>query len=91
MPQLPACFKQWSPLWARWRQWLDAHRVQPTSACLAYPLSLSQVSNVVIGVDSPGQFAELLAASRALPPADELPDLRCIDERLINPSLWNTL
>ena len=89
MPQVPARFAQWSPIWSRWREWLDANKVQPTAACLAYPLSLPQVANVVIGVDSPGQFAELLAVRRALPPADELPDISCIDERLINPSNWN--
>lgn len=91
MPQVPARFAPWQALWARWQDWLAAHPGQAAAACLAYPLGLPQVARVVIGVDSPAQFAELLAASQALPPAAELPDLYCADERLINPSLWNTL
>lgn len=91
MPQLPARFAPWRTLWARWQDWLAGHPGQAAAACLAYPLGLPQVARVVIGVDSPAQFAELLAASQALPAAGELPDLACADERLINPSLWNTL
>lgn len=91
MPQLPPRFAPWRTLWARWQDWLAGHPGQAAAACLAYPLGLPQVARVVIGVDSPAQFAELLAASQALPAASELPDLACADERLINPSLWNTL
>lgn len=91
MPQIPARFAPWQQLWGRWQQWCAAHPGQAVAACLAYPLALPQVARVVIGVDSLTQFAELLAASRALPSASELPDLCCADERLINPSLWNTL
>lgn len=91
MPQVPARFAPWQALWTRWQAWLAGHPGQAAAACLAYPLGLPQVARVVIGVDSPAQFAELLAASQALPPAGELPDLRCADERLINPSLWNSL
>lgn len=91
MPQLPARFAPWRALWARWQDWLAGHPGQAAAACLAYPLGWPQVARVVIGVDSPAQFAELLAASQALPVASELPDLACADERLINPSLWNTL
>lgn len=91
MPELPARFAPWQALWERWQAWLAAHPGQAAAACLAYPLSLPQVARVVIGVDSPSQLAELLVASRSLPPAVKLPELQCSDERLINPSLWNSL
>lgn len=91
MPQVPARFSPWQRLWAHWQQWCVAHPGQAAAACLAYPLALPQVARVIIGVDSPAQLGELLDASQSLPQASELPDLRCTDERLINPSLWNAL
>lgn len=91
MPQVPARFAPWQPLWARWQQWLATHPGQAAAACLSYPLSLPQVARVVVGVDSLAQLAELLDASQTALTADDLPDLRCTDEQLINPSLWNKL
>lgn len=90
MPQVPARFMRWPSLWARWQQWLDAHPGLAVAACLAYPLSLPQVERIVVGVDNPAQFAALLEAENTLF-TDDLPDLRCEDERLINPSNWSYL
>lgn len=91
MSNVPQCFSPWQTLWARWHGWLAAHPGQAVAGCLAYPLSYQEVSRVVVGVDSMAQFAELLAASQSLLPDNTLPDLRCADEGLINPSFWNTL
>lgn len=91
MPKVPARFAPWQALWLSWQQWLAAHPGQAAAACLAYPLSYPEVARIVVGVDSLTQLTELLVAIQLLPPVGELPDLRCEDERLINPSFWNTL
>lgn len=91
MPKVPDGFAPWQPLWACWQQWLATHPGQAVAACLSYPLSLPQVARVVVGLDSITQLEEMLAASHSQPNVEELPNLRCVDERLINPSLWKVL
>lgn len=90
MPKLPTRFAPWQALWTRWQQWLAAYPGQAAAACLAYPLSYLEVARVVVGVDSLTQLTELLAAEKTSVACD-LPDLRCDDEQLINPSKWNSL
>lgn len=86
--QIPAKFKRWSLLWERWQHWLSMHPEQALSACLSYPLSFKDVSKVVIGVDNPSQFSEIVKLEANLIPLEELPDLTSEDELLVNPSKW---
>jgi aryl-alcohol dehydrogenase-like predicted oxidoreductase len=86
--QIPAKFRSWSLIWERWQIWLSMHPERALSACLSYPLSYKEVSKVIIGVDNPSQFSEIVRVEGNLIPVEELPDLTCEDELLINPSMW---
>jgi len=88
---VPQKFSPWNDLWDRWHTWLADHRdMSAVQACLAYPLSFKQIDRVVVGVDTAAQLEQLMVAE-AVASAIDLPDLACNDERLINPSHWNSL
>lgn len=86
---MPPRFERWHMLWDTWQDWLAAHALSATRACLQYPLSLSQVDRVVVGVASAAEFAMLLDDAADPIAAAELPDLACSDPDLIDPSNWN--
>lgn len=87
---IPSKFTPWSTLWDNWHDWLAGHSVSPVRACLAYPLSFPEVDRVVIGADSEVQLAQIIDAGlHGI--SDELPDLHCDDENLINPANWSRL
>lgn len=89
MPQaaIPPKFAQWGELWHRWHQWLAEHDVSAVRACLAFPLSFPEVDRMVVGADSVGQLEQIIGATLDAVP-DDLPNLRCEEENLINPARW---
>ncbi|TCV84258.1 aldo/keto reductase [Sulfurirhabdus autotrophica] len=87
---IPAKFAPWTELWDKWHNWLASHSVSAVQACLAYPLSFSEVDRVVIGADSVSQLEQIIRAANSAV-SDELPDLHCDAEDLINPSHWPRL
>ncbi len=87
---IPAKFAPWSDLWSKWHEWLSCHKVSAVHACLAYPLSFPEIDRVVVGADSVRQLKQIISAATSIAP-DELPNLHCDAESLINPSLWSQL
>lgn len=85
--QIPDYFSPWSSLWTKWHAWLADSRVSAVEACLGFPLSFSEIDQVLVGVDSSAQLREILSVSNADLPTN-LPDIECRDEALINPSNW---
>ena len=87
---IPVKFVTWSGLWNSWHQWCGDHDVSVVQACLAFPLSFSEIDRVVVGADSVSQLDQIIgAAVRGC--SDELPDLHCDDENLINPARWSQI
>jgi aryl-alcohol dehydrogenase-like predicted oxidoreductase len=87
---IPAKFTQWSVLWDRWHDWLSRHDASPVQACLAFVLAFPEIDRVVVGADGVGQLKQIIsAANGAL--QNDLPDLSCDAEDLINPSRWKDL
>ena len=86
----PSRFSPWAQLWERWDDWLNGSGILPLQACLAFVLGFSEVDRVVVGADSFQQLQEIIDASRIVD-IGVLPDLRCHDERLVNPSKWADL
>lgn len=86
----PVKFSRWTSLWREWDDWLHASELTPVQACLRYALAFSEISRVVVGVDSAQQLEEIVqATSGGLP---EIPStLRSSDPDLLNPSRWNQL
>lgn len=85
---IPSEFSAWKYLWEEWSKWLQSNKgVSALQACLAYPLSFSEIDRVVVGADSSDQLSQILHAAMSCE-LSELPDLQCEDEKLINPSKW---
>lgn len=86
----PVKFSPWNSLWQTWHRWLTQTNVSPVHACLRYPLSFPEIDRVIVGVDDFNQLSEIVGAVNGFG-TDELPDLQCDDENLINPSNWSKL
>jgi len=50
--KIPMKFSRWSNMWNIWQENLRELGVTPLEACLSYPLSLDQIDQVIVGVDS---------------------------------------
>jgi len=77
-------------LWSKWHGWLARHDVSAVQACLAFPLSFPDIDRVVVGADSVSQLDQIISAAVSVAP-DDLPDLQCDAENLINPARWRHL
>jgi aryl-alcohol dehydrogenase-like predicted oxidoreductase len=86
--QIPIRFERWAALWNRWHDWLDEGRATAVQACLAYPLSFTEIDRIVVGADSVSQLKQIIDAGN-FDFQDEFIDLQSEAEELINPSLWN--
>jgi aryl-alcohol dehydrogenase-like predicted oxidoreductase len=87
MKERPARFALWAPLLARWDAWRAANGEDGVAACLQFALSYSQISKVVVGVDSAAQLRGILAAAGCA--HGRWPDdFRSDDSILMNPSQW---
>lgn len=87
---IPSKFSRWADIWSEWHQWLGSQAASAVQACLACPLSCSEIDRVVVGADGLDQLTQIIdAASRAGSVAP--PYLACIDENLINPARWSYL
>lgn len=86
----PPKFNRWQSLWSEWERWLNETGLSPVEACLRYVMSVEEVDNVVVGVDSAAQLHEIHAAAIGVLPG--LPDWpQTIDPVLLNPALWSRL
>jgi aryl-alcohol dehydrogenase-like predicted oxidoreductase len=83
----PRYFDRWSPLWARWRDWLSATSTSAVDACLRFVLSHPEIARVIVGMDSVDHLQQMLAAVRSAAPAPP-PTLASDDIDLLNPSRW---
>ncbi len=86
---VPARFEPWSKVLERWYKWLTDNRASAIATCLAYPLGLSEVDRLIIGVDSVKQMGEILSIVGQA--SGDVPDLECDDEKLVNPTNWDRL
>jgi len=88
---IPLKFAKWSVLWDNWHHWLAEHiEITAVEACLAYPLSFSEIDRVIVGAESVYQLDEIIKAVN-LEKINILPDIYCKDKYLINPSYWHLL
>lgn len=87
---IPKKFSQWLELWKKWRSWLLRHNITAIEASLAYPLSFPEIDRVVVGADSLCQLKGIISAAD-MDVVENLPDLQCKAEDLINPARWSQL
>jgi len=88
--EIPEKFSPWFELLIKFHKWLQQNNVSAINACLSYPLSFPEIDRVVVGADSVSQLKEIIAATQSTVHND-LPDLNCEDEKLINPANWSSL
>jgi len=88
---VPQKFSRWSRLWDQWYEKLRATGVSPLEACLAYPLSLEQVDQIIVGVDSAAQLLEILRAAKNVNEEHDTSFMHSTDLDLINPFNWEHL
>ena len=87
---MPSKFNRWNNLWKLWHEWLHDNRISPVEASVRYPISFSEISKVLVGVDSVNQLKEIYKASSGTLP--KIPDeLQTTDADLLNPSNWEQL
>ncbi len=87
---IPTKFDQWTLLWLEWFNWLKKSELSALEACLGYALSFSEISKIVVGVDSITQLNQVIQAIRGAPL--NVPDKLKIDDiNLINPTNWALL
>lgn len=73
----------------RFRAAAAAHGLTPLRLALAAALDEPLIDRVVVGVRSPADLDEILAACSGALPALDLTAYACEDPALINPSLWS--
>jgi aryl-alcohol dehydrogenase-like predicted oxidoreductase len=87
---IPDKFSNWGKLWRTWHRWLSDQDISAVQACLAFPLSFSEIDRVIVGANSLSQLSEIVSAANDQREFN-FPDLQCEDENLINPANWNQL
>jgi aryl-alcohol dehydrogenase-like predicted oxidoreductase len=86
----PDRFARWKSNWHAWDTWLEHTGLTPLQACLRYALSFSEISKVIVGVDSLLQLKEILTAQAGPPP--QIPNgISTRELDLLNPSQWAAL
>ena len=86
----PRKFDRWDSLWKSWSEWLNDYKISPLEASIRYAMSFSEISKVLVGIDSVNQLIEIMdAASGVLPPIPN--ELYTDDSLLLNPSNWDLI
>lgn len=89
--KIPQKFSRWSSLWDLWQKRLMDSSISPLAASLAYPLSLEQVDQVIVGVNSAAQLLEILKAAENANEGLDTSFMSSTNLDLINPSNWKNL
>lgn len=87
---IPSKFAPWNELWVKWHKWLSHHNASAVKASLVFPLSFPEIDRVVVGADTVSQLEQIISAASCAV-LDDLPDLYCDAEDLINPARWSHL
>jgi len=86
----PDKFNRWSGLWKIWHEWLNDNQITALEATIRHAASMSEISKVLVGVDTADQLKEIFISSSGVLP--NIPDeLFTNDTDLLNPSNWGGL
>ena len=89
--KIPVKFNRWSNIWDRWSLELKEKKLNPIEACLSYPMSLSEVDHIVVGVNNLDQLKKLIKLSKSKISTSDLSFMISNEKKLINPTNWNSL
>ena len=86
----PKQFDRWSNLWKLWHEWLTDNQLTALEATIRHVISTSEISKVLVGVDSTDQLRDIVKATEGKLPA--IPkDFFTLDTDLLNPTNWSNL
>jgi aryl-alcohol dehydrogenase-like predicted oxidoreductase len=88
--EIPLKFERWKNIFEKWHDFLKLGQISALEACIAYPLSFSEVDKVIVGVESQEQLIQILTAS-TFSKNINLPNISCEDEDFVNPANWANL
>lgn len=82
-------FDPWRGVFTAFSTWCSEQGIAPLQACIAYVAHLDYVEKVVVGVENTSQLSEIAEQGAPLPPVPN--QLKCRDEKLLNPVNWSSL
>lgn len=83
----PDWSNKWAPIFSAWDAWVTDSGMSRIQACLSHIQTYPEIDQIVVGVDSPKQFLEVLESLKTTPlRAPSL--LESDDPQLINPTQW---
>ena len=88
---IPLKFNRWNFLWNLWHKRLYDEGLDPTDECLRYVSSITDLTQIVVGVQTSKQLEQLCATKVISTDPNEWREMICDDEALINPSKWGSL
>tara|TARA_B110000977_G_scaffold157279_1_gene200284 strand:+ start:925 stop:1806 length:882 start_codon:yes stop_codon:yes gene_type:complete len=83
----PYFTKNWPKLFNAWHEFIKTSGSDPVSTALSFALNQPWIDNVVVGVDTVAQLKSLVNIEKSLCPMI-FPNMKCDDERLLDPSKW---
>ena len=86
----PDKFQRWRVLWKIWHEWLNDNQITALEATIRHAVSTSEISKVLVGVDTSDQLKGIITASSGALP-DIPPEMFTNDVDLLNPSNWGEL
>jgi len=86
----PDKFQRWRVLWKLWHEWLNDNQITALEATIRHAVSTSEISKVLVGVDTSDQLKGIITASSGALP-DIPPEMFTNDVDLLNPSNWGEL
>ena len=87
--KIPNKFDKWNLIWDQWHSELSNSKLDAQEACLSYPLSLSEVNNVIVGVDNINQLKKLVGISKNKTLKKDWSFMISEDRMLIDPTNWD--
>ena len=86
----PYKFNRWSSLWKIWDEWLKDNKITALEATIQHAISVSEISKVIIGVDTKQQLEQIIIASKGVLQKTSS-ELNTNDIQLLNPTHWDKL
>lgn len=88
--EIPSRFNRWSHLWNDWDKWRIESGNSAIKACISFPRQFEGIDRIIVGATSVRELQEITNAFGG-DCIEPFPNLESSDEKLVNPSNWNSL
>ena len=87
----PEKFNMWSDILNDWDGWLASNKLSGLEACLDFVMKEKKIDKIIVGVSSLDNLKEITKVAKAKRLDNNFVTTKNIlDDRLLNPSLWDT-